>query len=278
MTVIGKKRHLHQNMSSPKPSNQTGRAVLVKNHLIHAWRTTIVRNSALSLHRHDKPRLIYVLAGGKLQLEVITEDQSVLRTYDWPTGWCGWLEADPPAELHGDRLVSSSPMEVLVVEVADGYTRHAWQLLWMCVASCAAGLAAGYTGTCDWRHALFTFSPDSPAPRPATFYGSHARKCGFGTAPTIFRSLARHCCCCDALASASWQANGATCCGQARILLLTCGQNPEYECPYEGAWCYKREKKSPIVGEIPSNEEMQRFFQTLARDFSDGDQPGPDIG
>ncbi|MFM5182075.1 hypothetical protein ACEUAY_21205 [Aeromonas veronii] len=96
-------------------TNQTHRVPQLENKNVRVWKTTISPEQPLKLHRHDNNRVIVVLKGGKL--DILDEQGKVTKTYDWQTGKAYWLDADPIGELHGDRNISGSPIEVMVIEV-----------------------------------------------------------------------------------------------------------------------------------------------------------------
>lgn len=98
-------------------SQQTGgtrRIPQFENDQVKVWKSIIMPNQPLSMHRHDHPRAIIALAGGTLKIvKQSGESQSVV----WETGKAYWLTADPPNELHGDVNEGSAPIEVMVVEL-----------------------------------------------------------------------------------------------------------------------------------------------------------------
>ena len=98
----------------PTGRQATGRTPQFENEYVEVWKSVIVPNQPLSMHRHDNPRAIIVLKGGTLR--VVNE---VGETHDmtWETGSAYWLEADPPGELHGDVNEGAEPIEVIVVQL-----------------------------------------------------------------------------------------------------------------------------------------------------------------
>jgi beta-alanine degradation protein BauB len=83
---------------------------------VKVWKSTVVRNAPLPLHRHDHGRVIIALQGGTMKIE----DQSgTSETHVWETGKAYWLPANPPNTMHRDINVSDHPIEVMVVEVED---------------------------------------------------------------------------------------------------------------------------------------------------------------
>lgn len=86
-----------------------------ENDQVRAWKTIIMPNQPLTLHRHDHGRALIALVGGKLKVE--DKDGKVLSTYDWKSGKAYWLDADPPGQMHADVNDTGKPIEVIVVEL-----------------------------------------------------------------------------------------------------------------------------------------------------------------
>ena len=101
--------------SSEQPSS-TQRVPQFENAHVKVWRSTIVPNAPVPLHRHDHGRVIIALEGGTMKIE----DQSGRsETQVWETGKAYWLPANPPNTLHRDINLGDRPIEVMVVEVED---------------------------------------------------------------------------------------------------------------------------------------------------------------
>src|SRR5215831_11631356 len=101
--------------SSDQPSS-TQRIRQFENLHVKVWKSTIVPNAPLPLHRHDHGRVIIVLQGGTIKIE----DQSgTSETHVWETGKAYWLPANPPSTMHKDVNVGDQPIEVIVVEVEN---------------------------------------------------------------------------------------------------------------------------------------------------------------
>jgi len=96
------------------PSTQ--RIPQFENSYVKVWKSTIVPNAPLALHRHDHGRVIIALQGGTMKIE----DQSgTSETHLWETGKAYWLPANPPHTMHKDVNVGDHPIEVMVVEVEN---------------------------------------------------------------------------------------------------------------------------------------------------------------
>lgn len=94
--------------------NQTRRIPQFENDEVKVWKSIILPNQPLAMHRHDHPRVIVALAGGTLKV-VKPSGESSLMT--WETGKAYWLRSDPRGELHGDVNEGERPIEVIVVEL-----------------------------------------------------------------------------------------------------------------------------------------------------------------
>ncbi len=99
----------------PAESEQTtGRTPQFENEYVEVWKSVIVPDQPLEMHRHDNPRAIIALTGGTL---TVVNDAGEQRDMTWETGSAYWLEADPPGELHGDVNEGPEPVEVIVVQL-----------------------------------------------------------------------------------------------------------------------------------------------------------------
>ena len=104
---------------SSDQASSTQRVPQFENSHVKVWRSTIVPNTPLPLHRHDHGRVIIALQGGTMKIE----DQSgTSETHVWETGKAYWLPANPPRTMHRDVNVGDHPIEVMVVEVEDDKT------------------------------------------------------------------------------------------------------------------------------------------------------------
>ena len=94
--------------------NVTHRIPMFENEVVKVWKTIIVPNSPLSLHRHEHGRTIVVLKGGTLTIQ---QDTGEKKKLEWKTGQAYWLDADPPGnKLHADINETNDTIEVMVVE------------------------------------------------------------------------------------------------------------------------------------------------------------------
>ncbi|MFL6515262.1 MAG: hypothetical protein ACJ8M1_09600 [Chthoniobacterales bacterium] len=101
--------------SSVTPS-ATQRLPQLENAHVKVWKSTIVPNAPLSLHRHDHGRVIVALQGGTMK---IVDQSGASETHVWETGKAYWLPANPPNTMHTDVNAGDHPIELMVVEVQD---------------------------------------------------------------------------------------------------------------------------------------------------------------
>ena len=100
---------------SPAVQEQaTGRIPQFENEHVQVWKSVIVPNQPLTMHRHDNPRTIIALRGGTLR---VVNEAGASHDLTWETGSAYWLDADPPGELHGDVNEGPEPVEVIVVQL-----------------------------------------------------------------------------------------------------------------------------------------------------------------
>ena len=100
--------------AASEPAPTTGRTPQFENEHVTVWKSVIVPNQPLAMHRHDNPRAIIALKGGTL---TVVNDAGDRHDMTWETGSAYWLDADPPGELHGDVNEGPEPVEVIVVQL-----------------------------------------------------------------------------------------------------------------------------------------------------------------
>jgi quercetin dioxygenase-like cupin family protein len=101
-------------VAQQKQAATTQRTPQFENPNVKVWKTLIMPNQPLSLHRHENGRVIVALQGGTL---TIKQEKGDSKKVAWETGKAYWLDADPPGELHGDVNETTKPIEVMVVEL-----------------------------------------------------------------------------------------------------------------------------------------------------------------
>jgi hypothetical protein len=81
---------------------------------VQVWKSIIMPNQPLALHRHDFGRTIVALKGGTL--DIVNAKGETVKKMAWETGKAYWLDKDPAGEQHGDLNRSTEPIEVIVVQ------------------------------------------------------------------------------------------------------------------------------------------------------------------
>ena len=97
--------------------SKTRREPQFENDRVKVWKSIILPNQPLSMHRHDHGRTIVALKGGSL--DVVDEKGDVVKTLTWESGKAYWLDADPPGEVHGDLNRGTENIEVIVVQMLE---------------------------------------------------------------------------------------------------------------------------------------------------------------
>jgi beta-alanine degradation protein BauB len=95
---------------------QTGREPQFENGAVKVWKSLVLPNNPLPLHRHEHPRVIIALRGGTMK---ILEDTGKSEVHEWQTGKAYWLDANTPGTRHQDINVGNAPIEVMVVELQN---------------------------------------------------------------------------------------------------------------------------------------------------------------
>jgi quercetin dioxygenase-like cupin family protein len=93
---------------------QTQRFPQFENEDVRVWKSVVLPNAPLNMHRHDHPRVIIALKGGTMK---IVEQGGASEDHPWETGKAYWLPANPPNTQHADVNSGDQPIEVMVVEL-----------------------------------------------------------------------------------------------------------------------------------------------------------------
>ena len=96
--------------------SKTAREPQFENTEVKVWKSVVLPNDPLPLHRHEHPRVIIALAGGTMK---ILEDSGQSEIHQWQTGKAYWLPSNPPGTLHQDINIGDKPIEVIVVELQN---------------------------------------------------------------------------------------------------------------------------------------------------------------
>ena len=98
-----------------QPASGTRREPQFENEHVAVWKSIIMPNQPLALHRHDLGRTIVALKGGTL--DVVDGSGKTLQQMTWETGKAYWLGPDPAGQQHGDMNRGKEPIEVIVVQM-----------------------------------------------------------------------------------------------------------------------------------------------------------------
>jgi hypothetical protein len=94
----------------------TNREPQFDNDEVKVWKSLVLPNDPLPLHRHDHPRVIVALHGGTMK---ILEESGQSEQHEWQTGKAYWLPANAPGIRHQDVNIGNEPIEVMVVELEN---------------------------------------------------------------------------------------------------------------------------------------------------------------
>jgi hypothetical protein len=99
---------------SQTAAGQTQRTPQFENEDVKVWKSLVLPNAPLTMHRHDHPRVIIALRGGTMN---IVDDKGGKEAHPWERGKAYWLSANPPGTQHADVNAGTEPIEVMVVEL-----------------------------------------------------------------------------------------------------------------------------------------------------------------
>ena len=94
----------------------TRRIPQFENGHVKVWKSIILPNQPLSMHRHEHSRALTALTDGNLD---IVQNSGERETVHWEAGQAYWLTHDEPGTLHADVNNSDQPIEVIVVELKN---------------------------------------------------------------------------------------------------------------------------------------------------------------
>lgn len=97
----------------PTPPAPARATLEIENEDTHVWKVHLPPKQSSSLHRHNHPRVVVVLAGGPLKLLVKGAQPRVLQ---WQSGKSYWLPADREGEYHTYLNDGDQPIEFIYVE------------------------------------------------------------------------------------------------------------------------------------------------------------------
>jgi hypothetical protein len=101
-------------MRSQQSAAGTQRVVQFENDDVKVWKSIVVPNAPLTMHRHEHGRVIIPLRGGTMK---IVEQTGGSEAHVWETGKAYWLPRNAPNTMHADVNADDQPIEVMVVEL-----------------------------------------------------------------------------------------------------------------------------------------------------------------
>jgi hypothetical protein len=113
-TIVAAGLLLNFSALTPQQASQTQRIPQFENDEVKVWKSIVLPNAPLAMHRHEHPRVIIAMVGGAMK---IVEQSGSSELHNWETGKAYWLTANPPNQLHADVNAGNKPIEVIVVEL-----------------------------------------------------------------------------------------------------------------------------------------------------------------
>lgn len=101
-------------MRSQQSATRTQRLPQFQNEDVKVWKSVVMPNAPLTMHRHEHPRVIIALSGGTMK---IVDQNGTTEQHVWETGKAYWLPANQPNTMHADVNGGDKPIEVMVVEL-----------------------------------------------------------------------------------------------------------------------------------------------------------------
>ena len=101
---------------SESAATATQRFPQFENQQARVWKSVVMPDAPLTMHRHDHPRVIIALRGGTMK---IVDQNGKSEEHVWETGKAYWLPANPPGSTHADVNAGHEPIEVMVVELKN---------------------------------------------------------------------------------------------------------------------------------------------------------------
>jgi hypothetical protein len=102
-------------MWARQQTQQSRREPQFENDQLRVWKSIVMPNQPLALHRHEHGRALVALNDGVL--DVVDKNGKKLDTYKLVRGKALWLGADPPGQMHADVNPGKAPVEVIVVQL-----------------------------------------------------------------------------------------------------------------------------------------------------------------
>jgi hypothetical protein len=96
--------------------SQTRRVPQFENEHVKVWKSIILPDQPLRMHRHEHARALIALTDATLD---IVQDSGKTETVHWEAGKAYWLTHDEPDTMHADVNNTDQPIEVIVVELKN---------------------------------------------------------------------------------------------------------------------------------------------------------------
>jgi beta-alanine degradation protein BauB len=97
--------------------NSSRREPQFENSEVQVWKSIVMPNQPLALHRHDHGRALISLNGG--MLNVVDGNGKVMDVLKLEAGKAIWLDADKAGTQHADVNPGKSAVEVIVVQLKN---------------------------------------------------------------------------------------------------------------------------------------------------------------
>ena len=98
-------------------ANATRREPQFQNSEVEVWKSIVMPNSPLAMHRHEHGRALISLNGGALD---VVDAKGVTKTkLSLQAGKAYWLDRDEPNTEHADVNRGTVPVEVIVVQLKN---------------------------------------------------------------------------------------------------------------------------------------------------------------
>jgi len=99
-----------------QPTAQTQRTPQFENSDVKVWKTVVMPHAPLTMHTHERPRVIVALSGGTMK--IVNED-GTSESQVWETGKAYWLPLAEGKKRHADANLGDKPIEVMVIELKN---------------------------------------------------------------------------------------------------------------------------------------------------------------
>ena len=98
-------------------ANATRREPQFQNSEVEVWKSIVMPNSPLAMHRHEHGRALIALKSGTL--DVVDAKGTTMNKLVLQAGKAYWLDRDAPNTEHADVNKGHEPIEVIVVQLKN---------------------------------------------------------------------------------------------------------------------------------------------------------------